>query len=139
MRDWRPPLGLTGVLVLVLVAGCGKGPRDGDGEGAGATPTAKESLTNLGDLLKHLEESGKKPPARLADVEPIEPAFPGAYLGLVRGEVVYFWGKPLNPSGSATVLAYEKRAETDGGWVLMQDGKVRQMTAGEFQSAPKAK
>jgi hypothetical protein len=37
------------------------------------------------------------------------------------------------------VVAYEKKVPTEGGHVLLQDGTVKQMTAAEFQSAPKAK
>jgi hypothetical protein len=36
------------------------------------------------------------------------------------------------------VVAYEKKAETEDGWVLLQDGSVKRMTAAELQAAPKA-
>jgi prepilin-type processing-associated H-X9-DG protein len=39
---------------------------------------------------------------------------------------------------SNTILAHEANAQTNGGIVLMADGSVRQMTAAEFQAAPKA-
>lgn len=102
-------------------------------------PTAKESLENMVLLLQHFKDQNQKTPARIEDVEPVDPVFPGAYLGLVRKEIVYVWGAPLNPAGSDRVLAYESTAPTDGGWVLMQDGTVKQMTQEQFSAAPKAR
>jgi hypothetical protein len=42
-------------------------------------------------------------------------------------------------SGGGEVIAYEKVAPTDGGYVLLTTGEVKEMTAAEFQAAPKAK
>jgi hypothetical protein len=59
---------------------------------------------------------------------------------LRSGEIGCVWGTILSTAANASsaVLAYEKKAATEGGWVLMQDGKVKRMTASEFQAAPKA-
>jgi hypothetical protein len=56
----------------------------------------------------------------------------------VNNEIVYQWGARIDPAGGETVLAYEKKAPSEGGWVLMQDGTVKQITADEFKAAPKA-
>jgi len=101
-------------------------------------PSAKESLTDLVSLLNHLKSENKKPPARVADIEPIEPLFQGAYLGLVRGEIVYLWDTTIDPGGADKVLAYEKAVESGSGWVLMQDGSLKTMEASQFKAAPKA-
>jgi hypothetical protein len=77
-------------------------------------------------------------PANMAQMEAYDPLYPTACVGLVRGEIAYQWGVGLNPAGKEKVLAYEKKAATDGGAVLMQDGTVKQMTAEEFKAAPKA-
>lgn len=74
----------------------------------------------------------------MADIQPVEPLFQGAYLGLVRDEIVYVWGAQINPSATDKVLAYEKAVEAGSGWVLMQDGSLKTMQASEFQTAPKA-
>jgi hypothetical protein len=123
------------LFLAFLSPGCSSAPSK---VGATGTPSAKEALADLVNLLNHLKMENKKPPASVQDIEPIEPLFQGAYLGLVRGEIVYLWETPIDPAGSDKVLAYEKGAETASGWVLMQDGSLKTMEASEFQAAPKA-
>jgi hypothetical protein len=125
---------LFGALSL-LALGCGSGD---DTSAASGTPSAKGALADLVNLLNHLKSENKKPPARLADIEPVEPLFPAAYIGLVRNEIVYVWGTIIDPSGGDKVIAYEKAAESTSGWVLMQDGSLDTMDASEFKAAPKA-
>jgi hypothetical protein len=48
-----------------------------------------------------------------------------------------FWG--VHPAGGTGILAYSKGTDASGGWVLLQNGTVQQMTAGEFKATPKAK
>lgn len=124
---------LCGLMVFVL--GCGTGESTSTATG---TPSAKEALTDLVNMLTHFKSENKPPPARMADIQPVEPLFQGAYLGLVRDEIVYIWGTQINPSASDKVLAYEKAVETGSGWVLMQDGSLKTMESGEFKAAPKA-
>lgn len=119
--------------LVLLAAGCGS-PEPVKGTG---TPSGKDALTDLGVLLKEFGEGKKRPPAKAADIEPVEPLHQAAYVGLVRGDVVYVWGTPL--TGGTDVVAYEKQAESAGGWVLLQDGTVKEMTADEFRAAPRAK
>jgi len=137
VKALSPVVPIVVVAVALQSAGCGGAPQS-EGTPTGG-PTAKQSLEDLARLLDHLKNENKKMPAKLAQIEPIEPAFPGAYLGLVQGNIVYLWGAPLNPSAGHKVLAYEKDAAAEGGWVLMQDGTVKTMAPDEFRSAPKAK
>lgn len=127
------------VAAFTIVVGCGGPSGPPKHEGPGGTPTAKEALVNLGDMLKWHDEQKKRLPSKVADLEPIEPVFPGAYLGLVRGEITYHWGLSLRATEPGRVLAFENTAESDGGWVLFQDGAVKQITADELRAAPKAK
>jgi hypothetical protein len=53
------------------------------------------------------------------------------------GDIVYMWGAGHVPGGTQ-VVAYEKRVTTECGFVLLQDGTAKEMTAAEFQAAPKA-
>lgn len=125
--------------LALLVAGCGgKGESGGGASGGGGTPSGKEALASLSDLLKDFDARKAKPPARMADVEAVEPVFPGAFIGLSRQDIVYAWGSGLNAGSAGTVIAHEKTADSAGGWVLLQNGDVKQMTADEFKSAPKA-
>ena len=131
---------LATLLALVACqAGCGGGQAGKTGPGAGGTPTGKEGLSNLEQMLKSFDSQKKSPPAKIADVEKVEPLFPGAYIALVQGNIVYTWGKSLSASGADVVLAHEKKVPESGGYVLMQDGTVKEMSASEFGSAKKAK
>jgi len=130
-------MGTLLLLTVPVMSGCTSSSQGTDG--ASGAPTAKQALTSLADLLTHFQENGKKAPTRLADIEPVEPLFQGAYLGLSNGTIVYVWGASIDKSAANIVLAYEKKAETEGGWVLMQDGAVKEMKADEFKTAPKAR
>jgi hypothetical protein len=123
------------VVVALVCLGCGTTETPTNATG---TPTAKQALEDFPNLLNYLKSEGKNPPSRIENIVPIEPLFPGAYLGLVRGEIAYVWDTTIDPAGSSKVLAYEKAVETGSGWVLMQDGSLKTMTSAEFQSAPKA-
>lgn len=118
---------------LGLTAGCG-----GGNSGASTTEGPRAGLEELGQALKSLADEGRKPPARLADFESIEPMVPVCGPLVRNGEVVYIWGAPYAAGGTG-VVAHEKKAPAEGGLVLLQDGTVKAMTAAEFQSAPKAK
>jgi hypothetical protein len=121
------------VVASVLPAGCG-GKSDAPAATAGS-PTAKQSLDDLASLLKEVAEQKKRPPARQADLQQYEAVYLGATLGITRQDIVYVWGSGL--TGGQAVIAYEKDAPTAGGYVLLQDGTVKTMTADEFKAAPK--
>ena len=128
---------LLNVLVFLLapsfLSGCG--------DTKPTTPASqawKESLEDLGRYLKSAAADGVKPPAKMADLDPIEPAIPMAGTAIRNGDVVYLWGSGYVAGGNK-VVAHEKNAATEGGSVLLQDGTVVKMTSAEFQAAPKAK
>lgn len=122
----------TAVLVAVAAIGCGGSDR----------PTSvdqeKAALEDFAQFLKGLPAEGKRPPARMSEFEPLEPMAPMASESLRNGKMVYLWGAGLVDGGNA-VVAYEKKVETESGWVLLQDGSVKTMTADEFKTAAKAK
>jgi hypothetical protein len=68
-----------------------------------------------------------------------EPIYVNGYAAMNEGHVVVQWGAPLTPAAGAApaVLAYEKDAPQQGGFVLFQDGTVKHLSAAEFQAAPK--
>lgn len=119
--------------VLAAVAGCGAA-----GAPAAPTVTGKDLMEDVKHMLTFAAENRIKTPTKAAELEPVEPVAPLAGAAIRDGSVVYAWGAPLAPGGKA-VVAYEKKAETEGGWVLLQDGTVREMTADEFRAAPRAK
>jgi hypothetical protein len=123
---------LVGIIVLILVdVGC----KD-------ATPSTevriKPMIVDLKELLQEFEEKHKRAPKNLSELDAMEPSHPGSCRGLMLNLLVYAWGVPLTP-GSSAILAFDATAPEKGGWVLLQDGTVKEMSASEFQSAPRAK
>lgn len=116
-----------------LVTGCSGAPAPGSGTGGN-----KDALADLGQMLKALAEEGRKPPATAAELPQVDPMIPVAAPLLRDGSVVYLWGIGY-AAGSSKIVAYEKQTPTEGGSVLLQDGTVKEMTADEFKTAPKAK
>lgn len=104
----------------------------------GSQTPNKDALTEVGQMLKMLADEGKKPPGKLAELEPVEPLLPTAGPMIREGTLVYLWGAPF-AAGGDKVAAYEKKVASEGGWVLLQNGNVKEMSAAEFAAAPKAK
>jgi hypothetical protein len=126
-------LRVVAVLIVVgLAAGCTESSQ------VKSTDDQKAALAELGDMLKSLAEERQKPPSKLAELEPVEPRIPVAGPAIRSGNIVYIWGAAY-AAGSNQVVAYEKKAPTEGGYVLLQDATVKEMTSAEFSSAPKAK
>ena len=66
-------------------------------------------------------------------------AYPSAGDKLKSGQIIVFYGVPLQDGASDQIIAYEKETPEKGGHVLMVDGKtVKKMTPDEFKSAKKA-
>lgn len=121
------------LLALFLAApllGCGKATTV-------APSSKKDKLEEVADMLKNVKDQNMKPPASAADLGTVDPFMPQAGADLRSGEIVYTWGAGL--TGGSGVIAWEKKVPSEGGWVLLQDGTVKSMTADEFKSAPKGK
>jgi hypothetical protein len=122
------PIGGCGSL-----AGCGGGERQRPGGEPGEL-----ALKDLAEFLKNLPADGKKPPTKMKEFEPLEPMAPVASEALRKDEIVYLWGVGYD-SASASVAAYEKKTPSEGGYVLLQNGSVKKMTADGFKAAKMAK
>lgn len=123
------------VIVLTfigVISGCG------DSKKADVGSNPKDPLEDLGQMLKSMADERRQPPAKLADLESVEPMIPLAGPLIRSGELIYLWGAGYSPD-SKKVVAYERKATTEGGWVLLQDGTVQEMSASELASATKAK
>ena len=121
------------VALLAFVVGCGGGASS---SGGATGPTEEATLQDLSALLKTLGEQKKRPPTKLAELDSYEPVFMAAYKGVESKSVVYVWGSAITPGGTA-VIAYDAKVEASGGYVLLEDGNVKKMTAAEFAAAPK--
>jgi len=104
----------------------------------GQKPTTKNGLEELANTIRSIQDSQMKLPGSLAELTQYEPGLPAGYEMIKSGEIVYFWGAGIKSEGS-TIIAYEKSAPTEGGYVLLQDGSIKQVSSGEFSSASKAK
>jgi len=130
-----------GRVVWAVVVAAGVGLATGCGDTKTSRPVSEErkaALEELGQMLKALADEGKKPPARLAELDAVEPLIPVAGPAIRNGDIVYVWGAGY-AAGGTQLVAYESKAATEGGFVLFQDGTVKNLSASEFQSAPKGK
>jgi hypothetical protein len=122
--------------IFLPSAGCGKQePPTGDSE----TLARQSDLAEIYDLYAVYSKMNQRPPQKLADVlltGEAENANPRGVRVLQAEEYVVTWGTDVNKQPEA-VLAYQKTTATTGGWVLLGNGKTKQMTADEFKAAKK--
>lgn len=123
-------LGLT----LLILTGCGGKPVD---EGDPLSRNTRQLIGGLSEIYSYAQVKLHRPPAKVQEIEPYSRAETFVYPSVLRGDVVVLWGANIG-AGSA-ILAYEKDAPAKGGWVLLQDRSMKQMSAEEFKAAPKAK
>ena len=124
------------VFCILIAAGCkgNRGVRTGVPAELGAN-----GLEELAGVYKYLAQNKEPAPKKLEDLAEREAALPTAWAKLQSGEYVVAWGAGYSSSGGGAVLAYEKNVPDSGGLVLMQDGTVKEMTAAQFKTAPKAR
>src|SRR5262245_57295670 len=105
------------------------------------TPQAA-ALNEVADLLRATTGPDGRGPAKVADLSRMEQLYPRGYQAVKSGDVVVVWGAKMpgegNP-GTDAVIAYEKKTPTEGGYVLLQNGTVKEISADAFNSYPKAK
>ena len=121
------------VLALAL-AGCSSSNKSSDA----VAPTASDALMQVADMIRDYSSEKGRPPAKMADLAQFKNHYNIGHSALEKGEVVVIWGTPVageGGGGGTGVVAYEKSAPDSGGAVLLQDGKVKQMTADEFRAA----
>ncbi len=123
---------LVFLTALVLQVGCSQKPQTN-------SPHEMSNRQKIGELMELLSAAQlnlKRAPANVKELEKFGRAGPFAQEAVARGDFVVFWN--VNLGEGEAVVAYEKHAPTNGGWVLLQSRALKQMTAAEFQAAPKA-
>ena len=126
---------LFAFLVFTLAA-CGK-------SGVNDTGKPEENLQQyelheIASLYKLYQEDKGRPPAKLADLEAYEAGYSNAFDALRRGRCLTVWGVNMNaPNASETLLAYQKQAPTQGGYVVMADETIKKLTSEEFKALRK--
>lgn len=128
-------------LVFAAVMGCSPSANQ-----APASPEqSRESvLHELANLLRTAAGTQAKIPAKVSELAPFSAGGPLAYDAVQKGDIIVLWGASLPGEGDAAsapeaIIAHEKVAPTEGGYVLLQNGQVKKVTAQEFDSLAKAK
>jgi hypothetical protein len=134
--DYRvKSIGIILLAPLALSIGCGSATTTS--AGSAPVPAVAMELREVGAMCQEAAVSLSRPPSSIADFKRYEEGYPTALKALRSGQVVLRYGTPLGDAN--TILAHEKDAPNSGGWVVMADGQtVKQMSAAEFQAAPKA-
>ncbi len=141
MHKFTTPL-LCSVLVLfpVCLLGCGGSNNFIDSAGtveADGLPDARTGLVEMAEMFQKVFKGDATPPKKAADYEKYEIPYPTAGLLLTKGKIVYHGGK-FDKSAPPALLGYAKDAATAGGWVLMTNGDVKEVTAAEFAELSKS-
>jgi len=104
-------------------------------------PSAEEGIQELVNVYRYIEYSKLPLPRKPEDFSDHWDSMPTAFDRIKQGDFIVAWGVGRSTAAGvgSQILVYEKKAPTEGGAVLLRDGTVKQMTAGEFNAAPKAK
>jgi len=118
-----------------LTVGCGSPQVPTEAE----VPAQQRELTDLNEAYRVYLDQKKQPPGRAADLRAYAPAFPlvKAFMNQTKYAVLWGTNPEIMPDAAGTVLAYETTTPAQGGWALMADGSVKQLSAEEFQAARK--
>jgi hypothetical protein len=126
------------LLGLLVAAGCSSSKRGGTEAEKGRA----DELRELATILPLYSGEHRRGPSKPSDLAPYEAGAPLGYRAVAAGDIVVVWGATMAGEGekstSTAVVAYEKKTPTEGGFVLLHNGDVKQMTAEEFKNAPKA-
>jgi hypothetical protein len=120
--------------ICCLLSGCGSK------NAAGPDQSGPERvLDEIYSMYRGYSLAHKKGPAAVKDLQASQAAYYEGFRALQTGQYTVIWGVTLkkHPTGTA-ILAYPKDTPKQGGVVLMTDGDVKQLSAEEFNSAPKA-
>ena len=94
----------------------------------------------VGELYRHYQFTKKKPPQKLNDLSAVRSLGGDGFEAVRNGSIVLRYNATLPDTDedpghaeSNEVLAYEKQVPESGGYVLMLNRTVKQMTADEFK------
>lgn len=137
MRLLMKPALFLSLVALIGVAGCRSGKDTGLEES-----TRVNELHEIATVLRIFCGQHNRGPSRPADLAPYEAGAPLGYQAVRSGEIVVVWGAMMPGEGEAgtdAIIAFEKKTSSQGGYVLLNNGTVKEMTANEFSAAPMGK
>src|SRR5947208_9676814 len=113
--SWRAATVLP-LILLLGSSGCSKQKNAGPDE-----PVPVQQLREIFHMAQMRTKGSQVRPKQLSDFKQSEQAYPNAYQALRSGECVFLWSAYQNTLAdkATTVLAYEKDAPKQGGYVVM--------------------
>jgi|LakMenE01Jun11ns_1017448.scaffolds.fasta_scaffold9941488_1 hypothetical protein len=124
---------LAAGLLSLLIVGCSQNSTS-EGSGSGM-PGAREGLRDFSALLQSLKTEGTAPPTKAAQYRQFDVVHPAAGIMIPNRTLVYFKGGKINPdSDSQMLVAMQADADKTGGWVLLENGEVQDLSASEIQA-----
>src|SRR4030095_12186502 len=88
--------------------------------------TGEDGLKELAEMYRYIDYSKLPVPNRAEDLSNYWDSIQNAFDRVKNGEIVVYWGVGYSKSGNQ-ILAYDKKAESEGGPVLLRDGTVKTM------------
>ena len=134
----RMPLIAACIVLASALSGCSSGASN---ENSGP-PTNADALRDVANMIRDFSAASNRPPSKAADLAGYKSLYHVGYQAIESGDVVVLWGAKVAGEGGGggdSIIAYEKAAPESGGSVLLENGTVKQMSAAEFNAAPKAK
>lgn len=123
------------VLALAPLAGCGR-------SGADVAPRNQgDNLQEVANMLRDFQSVANRGPNNLSELAQFQNDYAFGHAQVKAGDLVVVWGARMGGEGgggSAGVIAYEKKTPTSGGWVLLANGTVKELSAADFGTTAKA-
>ena len=131
-------ISLVLVIPYAFVSGCGGSSTGGkDMKNTTGSPAAKDGLMDLSLLLTEIKAAKGKMPSSANDFAQHDIAHPAAGVTAVNGTIVYLVGATVDAKDtSGKLVAMQKDADKSGGWVLLSNGEVKDLSAAEVTALP---
>lgn len=131
---WASVLVLLISLALGNLSGCG-GSKEipSDVPETAGLPGARDALQDLAELLKRLSAGGINPPSNDAEFADYDVEHPAAATLIANRAIVYCYGAIIDTNGNGSKwIAMQSNAKESGGWVLLDNGELRDMPAADI-------
>lgn len=129
------------VLAFSTLSGCGGSKQiPSDVPETAGLPGARDALLDLAELLKRLSAGSMNPPMTDADFASYDVEHPAVATLIANRTIVYCYGALIDTNSSGSKwIAMQSNAKEGGGWVLLDNGEVRDMQAADISKLKPAK
>ncbi len=146
LNPWKSyrRIGLTLAISTIAALPCGGcgGAKEGPAEVSetAGMPEAKDALQDLAEMLKRFAAGNEPPPATDEDFAKYDAEHPAIATLIANRTVVYNYGAVVSEANSGSKwVGMQANAKEGGGWVLLDNGQVRNMSADEIKALQPAK